>query len=183
MDTPFETGIHSTNSYQYMRAVAEVWSGRWWWAIALPVVTCFALGMALNIAFVFMAFIIAFLIVPVVIMFLYFYHAITPEARMAILNKRLRISPDSGIDVIYEPIGDDAPAPETEHVPWSDVTAIEYRDRDVMMHLSGSRYRFMLLPYEALGDTDRRRLFATLTGYPHHVTAYGSGLNNDMTKK
>ena len=61
MDTPFETGIHSTNSYQYMRAVAEVWSGRWWWAIALPVVTCFALGMALNIAFVFMAFIIAFL--------------------------------------------------------------------------------------------------------------------------
>ena len=163
MDTPFETGIHSTNSYQYMRAVAEVWSGRWWWAIALPVVTCFALGMALNIAFVFMAFIIAFLIVPVVIMFLYFYHAITPEARMAILNKRLRISPDSGIDVIYEPLGDDAPAPE--------------------MHLSGSRYRFMLLPYEALGDTDRRRLFATLTGYPHHVTAYGSGLNNDMTKK
>lgn len=162
MDTSFETGIHRTDSYHYMRTVAEVWSGRWWWTIALPVLTCFALGMALNIAFIFMAFMVVFLIVPMVMMFLYFYYALTPEARMAILNKRLRISP-SGIDVVYEPIGDNAPAPKAVHVTWDEITAIEYRAHDMMMRLNGSRYRFMLIPYEALSETDSRILFSAIT--------------------
>jgi len=145
-----------------MRAVAEVWSGRWWWTIALPVIACLALGMALNAAFVFVAFMLVFLIVPLVMMFLYFCHALTPEARMAILYKRLRISPESGIDVVYEPAGDSGTAPASTHVSWDEVTDIEYRDRDVMMHLSGNRYRFMLVPYDAMPDIDRKQLFSTM---------------------
>ena len=168
MKTTIETDVHRTDSYQYMRAVAEVWSGRWWWAIVLPVISCFALGMALNPAFVFVAFMIVFLIVPLVMMFLYFYHALTPEARMAILSKRLRISPESGIEVVYEPIGESESAPASTHVSWDEVTDIEYRNRDVMMHLSGSRYRFMLVPYDAMRDSDRQQLFYTITATTQH---------------
>lgn len=163
MNASIETGIHRTDAYQYMRAIAEVWSGRWWWTIALPVIVSLSLGMVFNPAFVFVALMLVFLILPLVMMFLYFYYALTPEARMAILKKRLRISPDTGIDVVYEPLDDTDTIPAATHIPWHEVTRVECRDRDMIMHLSGSRYRFMIVPYDAINDADRQKLVSSMT--------------------
>lgn len=133
-----------------MRAVAEVWLGRWWWCLIIPVAACFALAATVNVAFTFVGFMILFLIVPTVVMFLYFAHALTDEARMAILPHRISVMSD-GIMVDFD--SDELTGREYApvYIGGHDMVGLECRAHDLMLHLSGGQYRFLLIPYDAIG--------------------------------
>lgn len=165
MNATFVTQPYKTGSGDYIRTVAVLWTARWWWTIALPITTCFILATTINIAFAFVALMILFIIIPMIMSFLYFYYALTPEAIMAMRNKRLHIVPDKHIIVNYETAtGDDdisATLPPSE-IKWNEITGIEYRNHDMMLHLSGSRYRFLLIPYESIGDYEQQSNLANI---------------------
>lgn len=161
MENAYTTQIFSTGAHQYMRAVSELWLGRWWWTLVLPVCACFALAAAVNVAFTFVGFMLLFLIAPMVLMFLYFSHALTPEARMAILPHRVRVDA-SGIDVEFpadDEAGESARREPSRHFAAEDILSVERRSQDVMVMLKGRSYRFMLVPYEAMGDAGDQHVF------------------------
>ncbi|MDE6491110.1 MAG: hypothetical protein K2L49_08145 [Muribaculaceae bacterium] len=151
MNPILNTSTYSTSANSYMRTVAEVWLGRWWWCLIIPVASCFALAATVNVAFTFVGFMILFLIVPTVVMFLYFAHALTAEARMAVLRHRVSVSSDE-IVVDFEP--DELTGNEYEpvHIGIREIVGVECRSHDLMLHLSGSQYRFLLIPYDAIGS-------------------------------
>ncbi len=156
MNRTFVTHPYRTGSGHYIRTVAGLWAARWWWTIALPITACFIFA-ATNIAFAFVALMILFIIIPMIISFLYFYYALTPEAIMAMRNKRIHFS-TKDITITYEPANeeDSTPAYPPAHIDWNDVISIEYRSRDMILHLKGSRYRFLLIPYEAIGSREQQ---------------------------
>ncbi len=164
MNRTMETEAYRTDSKHYMLAIAELWIGRWWWIIALPITTCFILAATINIAFAFVALMMLFIIVPMIMSFLYFYYALTPEAIMAMRNKRLHIEPDKSIIVNYETSTDEdftASLPPSQ-IKWNEITGIEYRNHDIMLHLTGSRYRFLLIPYDSIGDYEQQSSLANI---------------------
>lgn len=121
-------------------------------------------------AFAFVALMMLFIVIPMIMSFLYFYYALTPEAIMAMRNKRILINPDKGITVTYEPADtdDSVPAFPPSHVNWQEITEIEYRNHDIMLHLTGSHYRFILIPYDAIGTHERQtKLADILSTIPH----------------
>ncbi len=165
MNHAIETKAYKTDSGQYMKAVAELWAGRWWWTIALPIATCFILAYTVNVAFVFVGLMLVFIVVPMIMSLLYFYYAFSPEAIIAIRNKRLHIIPNERITINYEPIEEntETPYPSTS-INWDEIVMMEYRNRDIMLRLSGSRYRFLLIPYEAIGTLEQQT--SLLTHFP-----------------
>lgn len=163
MNRPFETEPYRTGSRQYMQAIAGLWAGRWWWTIILPIVVFLILAGTIDIVYAFVALIMLFIIVPMVMSFLYFYYALTPESIMAMRNKRLSIIKDDGITVIYEP-DDDSSRPRFPPVKikWDELSGIEYRTHDIILHLKGSRYRFIIIPFDAIGDNERQEKLAEI---------------------
>lgn len=151
MSEKITTHVYQTEAHSYMRAVAEMWLGRWWWIMIIPVAVCFSLGATLNVAFAFIGFMAIFLIVPLIVMFLYFTHALTSEARMAILPHEVTAC-ESGLTVTFVTRHENERKFPAVHINWSDVHSLEWRSNDIMVHFKGSPYRFLLIPYEAMGD-------------------------------
>lgn len=150
MSENIETCTYQTDAHTYMRAIAEMWLGRWWWIMIIPIAVCFGLGATVNAAFAFIGFMAIFLIAPLVIMFLYFAHALTPEARMAILPHKVAAG-DSGLTVTFVTLNDDDRRFPAVHIGWNDIRSLEWRSNDMMIHLNGTSYRFLLIPYQAMG--------------------------------
>lgn len=151
MSETITTSVYQTGPHTYMRAVAEMWLGRWWWIMIIPLGVCFGIGATINVAFAFIGFMAIFLLAPMIIMFLYFAHALTPEASMAILPHEVTAS-DSGLDVTFVTSGEDDRQYPPVHIDWDDVKSVEWRGNDIMIHLTGTSYRFLLIPYDAMGD-------------------------------
>lgn len=151
MSDSVQTEVYQTEAHTYMRAVAEMWLGRWWWAMIIPVAVCFGLGATVNVAFAFIGFMVIFLIAPMVIMFLYFAHALTAEARMAILPHQVEAT-DNGLTVTFVPMNEGDREFPAADIAWTDVKALEWRNHDIMIHLKGTPYRFLLIPYSAMNN-------------------------------
>ncbi|MDE7443945.1 MAG: hypothetical protein K2M65_07265 [Muribaculaceae bacterium] len=151
MSEKITTSVYQTGAHTYMRAVAEMWLGRWWWIMIVPVGVCFVIGATVNVAFAFIGFMAIFLLVPMIIMFLFFTHALTPEASMAILPHEVTTS-DTGLDVTFVTNDETNRQYPPVHIDWNDVRSLEWRSNDIMLHLKGTPYRFLLIPYDAIGD-------------------------------
>lgn len=180
MDTILKTATYSTTANTYMRTVAEVWLGRWWWCLIIPVASCFALAATVNVAFTFVGFMILFLIVPTVVMCLYLSHALTVEASMAILNHRVSVTPD-GVTVDFDP--DELTGNEYDpvYIGWHDITGVESRAHDLMLHLAGGPYRFLLIPYDAVGsESDVARFTAVLNDMAMSSAMSRRGTTGDL---
>ncbi|MDE7407556.1 MAG: hypothetical protein K2M76_03965 [Muribaculaceae bacterium] len=161
METAYTTQVFRTGAHHYMRAVSELWLGRWWWTFVVPVGACFALAAAVNVAFTFVGFMLLFLVAPMILMALYMGHALTDEARMAILPHC--VSVDAGGITVDFPVADD----DTERREASrrftpdDIAGVERRSRDVVVMLKGRSYRFMLIPYDVMGDASMQHAFVS----------------------
>jgi len=158
MASVIRTQIFRTGPMSYITVAAELWLGRYWWLLAIPVVACMALGMAVNPAFLFVGFMLAMVCAPMILMFLFYAHALTPEARIAVLPHSVGVSPAGGVSVEFAPDGmAEPPAPVS--IPLSEVTGVEYSGSHLMIHLSGRRYRFLIVPYSAFETPEAQQAF------------------------
>ena len=88
---------------KYIKMIMLNVLGRWFWLMALPIATCIILAIFVSYKFVLVALMILFLILPFVLMMVYFYYSSTQEAQISILKKRMEITHE-GIRVYFSPI-------------------------------------------------------------------------------
>ncbi len=139
------------------RAAAVRLIERRWWAFALPLAAALAAAVY-DWRFVIVAFALALVAYPFVLMMAYYSHALTPEGAKAILRRYMVIS-DRGIDVIYEPYDEGCHAPEPERYPLSDITGYEDRGDCIAVRL---RDRELIIPVAALDNGRAASLVAWL---------------------
>ncbi len=138
-----------------MTTVSEEWLSRYWPALVLPVAICVAIGLVFDPAFTFVAFMLLCIVLPMVMMMLYFNHALTPEASMAVRPHIMAIGPDSGIDVTFAPDPVTGREYTPVHIDWQEISQAEIRSDDVVLRFHDRNFRYVIIPYSALiGDDD-----------------------------
>ncbi len=168
------TAQHRISANRYMTTVSEEWLGRYWWTLALPVVACLAVGAIVNAAFTFVAFMLLCLVIPFVLMMLYYNYALTPEATMAVRPHTVTLDPVSGIDLHFLPDPESGREYKPMHLDWDQVSGVEVRSSDVVLKFHRRNYRYVIIPYFAL-DNDPR-----LVDRLHEVLR-AAGKINDLT--
>lgn len=139
----YKTGAHALAGY-----IMKQWMRRNWWVMALPPAVCLALAAIVDIKFVLIALIMVFVVLPPIMITVYFYHALAPEARMSILPHRITAD-DRGLRIIYEPPSDDLPARPDDMIPWSRITKTTVTTTLIAYRLDSGRYTAILLPATA----------------------------------
>lgn len=129
---------------------------QWWWVPIFLLLGCIILAMTVNAVFIYIALILIFILIPTVLMFTYFNHLATTEARIAVLQKSITID-NAGIHVNFEPIKhNDIEHPSNEKTPnpifisRSEFKQIENMGNSIMIHLTGRKYRFISIPIDAI---------------------------------
>ncbi|MDE6314945.1 MAG: hypothetical protein K2L71_00595 [Muribaculaceae bacterium] len=152
MKPAIHTTLHRIPANRYMTTVSEEWLARYWPALALPVAICVAIGLIVDPAFTFVAFMLLCIILPFVMMMLYFNYALTPEATMAVRPHVLSVDQVSGIDVTFAPDPVTGREYSPVHLDWQEVSKAEIRSNDVVLRLHGRNFRYVIIPYSALTD-------------------------------
>ncbi len=163
------TEVFTTTSGQYLAALLGLWLPRYWWSAVLPPAIFAVLGACLDDwRFYLVALMLVFIVIPMGMSFLYTYYLLTPEARRAILPKRVEIAPGKCITLHYEPVRDkwndaeddeakdekeekeNPPVPETERVDWKMVKGVKFASTYCLYILDTPRLQFIMVPYAAM---------------------------------
>lgn len=130
---------------------------------------CAAVGAVVDVRFLFIALMLLFIVVPMLMSFLYTYYMLTPEARRAVTRKEVEIDEGNSLRLIYLPpekvalktpllgvevdpedMTVDVVVPEPETIEWSKIKRVKYGSRFVIYILDTPRLQFILVPYEAM---------------------------------
>ena len=147
------------------------------WMMLLPVIFFLALGLALSDErWIIVALMVVFIIAPMVMSMIYTSYMLTPEARRAVLPKRLTVIPGTSIRIDYvshkelekstphdHPESSEAetgstyphdsqepekiPAPET--IPWTDISDETSTSSFRIYRLKG-KFQFIIIPWTAI---------------------------------
>ena len=130
------------------------WLNRWWWLIALPIFVQLFLGLTNNIVYLYTSFITIFLILPPAFLFLYYFYALTTEARISIQNKHLEFN-DDGISIIFESESEEIPSANPIFIEKGKVTSIKYTEKYILIMLQKNKYSNISLPYSAIDNEEQ----------------------------
>lgn len=156
----------------------HLWLPRYGWTLLLPILLCTAVGLIFDERFLLIALMLVFIVVPMLMSFLYTYYMLTPEARRAVIRKRVEIDDNNSLRLVYLPeekkegadgvkpasertllpIASDKeraplpplPVPDPETIPWTDIIAVKSTSRFRVYLLKGPWLNFVLIPWEAL---------------------------------
>ena len=162
----FKTNEFSTSVNRYVKSILLKVLSRWCWLPIILFLLCFILTITLTLKFIFVALILLFLIVPTALMFVYFYHSTTQEARIAILKKVITIN-EEGIKIDFSPIkkykteeysSENDPEyfkPQSCFIPRENVCKVENMGSYISVQLKGGKYKFITIPLGELnGDVN-----------------------------
>lgn len=158
----------TTTAGDYLGVLLSLWLPRYGWLLLLPIAACAAVGVVIDERFLFIALMLAFIVVPMLMSFLYPYYMLAPEARRSVLRKRVEVVEGKHLRLVYLPaetapatpalLPDPAvarPAPVAERVPdpevigWERVRAVRRTSRFRVYVLDGPRLNFILIPHSA----------------------------------
>lgn len=164
-----KTQPFTTTSGDYLSTLMGIWIPRYGWTVALPLIACAAIGLFVDMRFLLVAFMLLFIVVPMVMSFLYTYYMLTPEARRAVTRKEIVIDEDNEMKLIYLPpeqstfkepkLGEEYEpddievktfVPDPETIKWKNIKSVKYTTRFVVYILDTPRLQFILIPYAAL---------------------------------
>lgn len=152
----FKTETFSCPTGQYMRTITGMWLWRWWWLLLIPLCVSGYMAITLDVAFAFAALMIIFIIYPTILMIVFFAYVTTPEALIATRSKTFSLD-DNGITINFVEIKIDDEHSQTlppRFISWDEVTRYELIGKGIRLFLTGSRYRFIEIPYPAIPDID-----------------------------
>lgn len=159
----FETSEFSMPINMYVKMIILSLLMRWFWLLASPIVLCVILAIFVSYKFMLVALMIVFLILPFLLMMVYFYYSSTQEAQIAILKKRIEITHE-GIRVYFSPIlrhkydtdeEDEYFTPKECFIGREEVIKVENMGNKVVIYLAGNRCRIISIPLEVVkGDSD-----------------------------
>ncbi|MCM1021397.1 MAG: hypothetical protein NC343_04035 [Muribaculum sp.] len=134
-------------THEYAGALMRLWVRRnWYWAFAMPIVAVVVAAVMLSLRYLLIGVVLACLVCPHIIVWVYYYHALSPRSRMSILPHEVTVT-DEGITLTY--VGDsdeEAEARKVDYVPASAIRRVSYTDTITIVHLNGGRYDVVVLP-------------------------------------
>lgn len=157
-----ETAVYSITPSAYAGHVIRMWLRDNWWIGVVPITASIIVGATLDLRFLFVAVILVFLIAPLIMSTVYYYHALSPEASMSILPHRI-IFGEKSLTIKYErePSDEDAQSEETETppepkvrpddtIPLNDIKKASRHGSDILLNLTGGKYRILVIPINAI---------------------------------
>lgn len=145
------TPPHKVHPNVIARFLMTSWVKRnWWWIIVPPVTAVIIAAATHDLRFLFVALIWIFLVAPPIMIIVYFYHALSPEARYSIRLHTITTTPQ-GITVSYppEPQEEDTDKPTTfpdDFIPWDQITKVLIKSGHMALQLNGRAYTYILIP-------------------------------------
>lgn len=119
--------------------------------LSLPPVILLFFGTLFDLRLVIVALMYIFVIIPPIMMIVYFYHAMSPEARYSLLPHT--VSCDSeGLLINYLPHDDTTLPRDQEIIPWSKISSHKASSTGIILFLSLSAYSIIYIPYSAFDD-------------------------------
>lgn len=147
----------------YARHLMRMWTRAHWWIVTVPPAIALVLAIAVDWKFLFVAVILVFIVIPHIMVTVYYYHALSPESAMSILPHRIVFEPDA-LRIIYEPSdrhsdehsendeSNSRPLRDDDIIPRDSIKAVTTHKSDVIIHLSAGKYRILVIPVSALPD-------------------------------
>ena len=125
---------------RYMRHLCAMFAADNWMWMVLPVALCAVLAVWIDVRFIIVAGMVAFIVLPMILALLYFYYGLSPQARWSIMEKSAALD-NEGITLTFTD-----PRMKTHAIRWDDVRGIIEKDDVVMLMLGGRRYNCLMLP-------------------------------------
>ncbi len=144
-----------------MKIIMSQWLSRWWWVIAFPIAIQLLLGLIHNIVFLYTAFITIFLILPPLFLFLYYFYALTPEARISIQDKHI-VFQDDGINIIFENYTEEQNVSKPMFIEIKNIRSAKFTEKYILLMLGNNKYSNITIPYSAIADENQLQEIATL---------------------
>lgn len=143
------TETFSVTSGGYLRELVSLWFVRNWWTIVLPPAPFAALYVLTgDLRWAMVSLMAVFIVLPMLLCLLYFWHMLAPEVRLSLLRHKAEISRD-GLRIVYSPVSEDR-TPEPDFIPASAVTATLFRPHYLVYRLRRRGLAVVLIPYSAL---------------------------------
>lgn len=147
--------------------IMKRWIGDHIVTLAMPPFILTFFGALFDLKILVVALMLVFVIIPPIMMIVYFYHAMSPTAAFSILRHSVSVD-TSGLTFTYlpeeNPVGqgihdetkDSAiPAREPEHVSWDRIARIDETSASIVVTLNDSPYSIILIPRDAFdGQSD-----------------------------
>ncbi len=133
-----------------MRRLFADWLADRWWTVAAVVLPFVCLSFV-DLRFIYVALMAAFIVVPMLLGFVYFYYAFRPVAVSAVRRQAARID-DAGITIVY--LNEEQSVGET-HYEWAAFDDCSTADGYIRLDFVDATYAFLLVPQESFAtDAD-----------------------------
>ena len=138
----------------YQKILFNRFINRWWLVFAM-IIGGISLLSFFNINFIYVALMVIFIIIPMIVTYLYFYYGLLPESRSAILEKSAEFT-DEGIVYLYKQ--DDKPD-RKELFKWECIKDVEVGKKWFLLVFKKNNYTFLCIPYSAFDSTEELSKF------------------------
>lgn len=157
------TDEFSVPASAYARRASRLISSRALWIVLSAAAICLAASFH-DLRWALVALIFLLIVMPAVIANAYLSRLISPEASMLLLRKRMEITPGRQIDIIFLSDSEDGREEgctiRCETIGWNRIRRIVLSRPYLRFDLTESKAGFLLMPIEAVTDSDLRALLA-----------------------
>ncbi|MCH5325827.1 MAG: hypothetical protein J1E29_01330 [Duncaniella sp.] len=155
------TSVFKTTSGEYLYTLLSIWIPRHGWPLALtPIAFVVLAATSHDWRFALVALMTIFIIMPMVLSWIYIYYLLTPEARRALLPKRVQITPGESLLLVYEPATADNGTTTffpPEKIEAQDIKRVMFAKTGVVYLLRAPMIQFIIVPYSVLPAGVTRR--------------------------
>lgn len=138
---------HSISTSAYMRLVFTEWLLSRGWLIALPIAAiAFAAWKTGDLRLWVVVPVLVCLIVPLILVMLYYSYALTPEAISAVRPHKTRLSADGSLTLIPEPDPESGRSFPELKVAANDIETVDERADRFIIHIKNKHFRFIIIP-------------------------------------
>lgn len=149
------TEPYKSDASDYIKEILSQWLGKWWLVIAVPIILQLAMSLY-NVLFIFTAFMTIFLLYPPILLFVYYFYALSPNARDFITMKSLVID-DNGINICF--INEENfSITSVKQIDWTEISSIKYTSNRLIFILKSNNYQLLILPYSSIIQEDQQTL-------------------------
>lgn len=131
-----------------MKLVAEDLLTARWWLFLVPVALLAAAGWLIDPVWFMVLLMVICIVIPSVMMFIYFNYSMTPEAVSAIRPHTNAIGPDGDITLEFKPDDDTERTYKPFIVRADEISSVEQHGKFVVIRLLNRPYRYVFLPLD-----------------------------------
>jgi len=124
--------------------------------LSLPPAILLFFGSLFDLRFVIVGLMYIFVIIPPIMMIVYFYHALSPEARYSLLPHTVSCGRE-GLHINYLPYDDTSLPRAPEIIPWTKISSYKATSTGIKLFLSLSAHSIIYIPYTAFDDPKKSR--------------------------